>query len=254
MRRMVEVNVSLRPLVGGVVALDLRGFVDKHTVHVLDQSIARMLEQGRTRLIVNCKDLGYISSDGMGVFLSHLIKIRKAGGDIKFCAMSRETRAVVGVLGLGNLLEVHATEEAALAEFERRRREKEAREKTKDEDQKLAIERIAIDPDLTVLRLRGFVDRHTIDALEAALRKALDEGRAKIVVDCAGLTYISSNGMGIFIAYVQKARQKGGDIRFSSMRDAARTVITMLGLQNIFKVHPKESEAVESYLGKAGPA
>jgi anti-sigma B factor antagonist len=249
---MVEVNVSLRPLAGGVVALDLRGFVDKHTVHVLDQSIARMLEQGRNRLIVNCRELGYISSDGMGVFLSHLIKIRKSGGDIKFCTMSREARTVVGVLGLGNLLEVHETEEQALAEFERRRREREARERAKEDDQKLAIERVVFEPDISVLRLRGFIDRHTIDTLEAALKRALDEGRAKIVVDCAGLTYISSNGMGIFIAYVQKARAKGGDIRFSSMRDVARTVITMLGLQNIFKVHPNEAEALASYGAGAG--
>jgi anti-sigma B factor antagonist len=242
-----EVNVSLRPLSGGIVALDLRGFVDKHTVHVLDQSIARLVEQGRNKLIVNCKDLTYISSDGMGVFLSHLIKIRKAGGDIKFAAMHREARTVVNVLGLGNLLQVQETEEAAVREFQRQMREREAKERAAEEEQKLSVALRYLDGSVCVAGLRGFIDRHTIDILEAHLRRALEEDRAKIVVNCEGLTYISSNGMGVFIAYVQKARARGGDIRFCHMRDIARTVITMLGLQNIFRVYETEAEAIASY-------
>lgn len=246
---MVEVNVGLRPLAGGITALDLRGFVDKHTVHVLDQSIARLLEQGRNKVIVNCAELTYISSDGMGVFLSHLIKIRKSGGDIKFCAMNRDTRTVIGVLGLGNLLQVLDTEDAALREFERQRRERESKERQKDDEQKLAIDLEPMGADVCVAKLRGFIDRHTLDVLERALRRALDEGRPKLVINCEGLSYISSNGMGTFIAYLQKARARGGDIRFSGMRDIARTVITMLGLQNIFKVFATEAEAVASYGG-----
>jgi anti-sigma B factor antagonist len=242
-----EVNVSLRPLPGGIVALDLRGFVDKHTVHVLDQSIARLVEQGRGKLVVNCKDLTYISSDGMGVFLSHLIKIRKAGGDIKFCAMHREARTVVNVLGLGNLLQVHETEEAAVREFQRQQREREAKERAAEEEQKLTVSLRFLDGEVCVASLRGFIDRHTIDNLEANLRKALDDNHAKVVVNCEGLTYISSNGMGVFIAYVQKARGRGGDIRFCNMRDIARTVVTMLGLQNIFRVYDTEAEAIASY-------
>jgi len=242
-----EVNVSLRPLAAGIVALDLRGFVDKHTVHVLDQSIARLLEQGRNKVIVNCKDLAYISSDGMGVFLSHLIKIRKTGGDIKFCAMNREARTVVNVLGLGNLLQVLESEEAALREFQRQIREKEAKERAAQDEEKLAVRLRYLDGDVCVASLRGFIDRHTIDLLEGNLRRALEENHPKLVVNCEGLTYISSNGMGVFIAYVQKARGRGGDIRFCHMRDIARTVITMLGLQNIFRVYETEAEAIASY-------
>ncbi len=242
-----EVNVGLRPLAGGIVALDLRGYVDKRTVHALDQAIARLLEQGRNKLVVNCADLAYISSDGMGIFLSHLIKIRKSGGDIKFCAMNREARTVVNVLGLGNLLQVHETEDAAVREFQRQMREREAKERAAEEDEKLSVRLRYLDADTCVAALRGFIDRHTIDVLEANLRRALEEGRAKIVVNCEGLTYISSNGMGVFIAYLQKARARGGDIRFCRMRDIARTVITMLGLQNIFQVYETEAEALASY-------
>lgn len=242
-----EVNVGLRPLPGGIVALDLRGFVDKQTVHVLDQSIARLVEQGRNNLVVNCKDLTYISSDGIGVFLSHLFKIRKAGGGIRFCCMHREARTVMDVLGLGKILPVHATEDEALREFQRQVREKEARAKAAEEEQNLSVKLRYIDPGVCVAALRGFIDRHTIVSLESSLKRALDDNHPKLVVNCDGLTYISSNGMGAFIGYLPKARGRGGDIRFCHMRDIARTVITMLGLQNIFKVYETEAEAIASY-------
>ncbi len=243
-----QVNVELRSLAGGsVTALDLRGFVDKRTVHVLDHSIARLHEQGRNRLVVNCQELVYISSDGMGVFLSYLIKIRKAGGDIKFCSMNRETRTVVNVLGLGNLLQVFGTEEDAIAEFDRQAREREAKAKGAEEAQKLTIDLRFHDAEIAVAKLKGFIDRHTIEGLEQALRKSLDESHPKVVVNCDGLTYISSNGMGVFIGFVQKARGRGGDVRFCCMRDVARTVIQMLGLHNLFAIFETEAEAIASY-------
>ena len=43
------------------------------------------------------------------------------------------------------------------------------------------------------------------------------------------------------------ARAKGGDIRFCQMQDNALTVLTMLGLQNIFQVFQTEEEAAASY-------
>ena len=98
-----------------------------------------------------------------------------------------------------------------------------------------------------MLSLFGFVDRHTITLLDAALSKSLEAGRANIVIDCAELTYISSNGMGVFISYVSKARSQGGDIRLCNLRDVARTVITMLGLHRHFEVFESRDEALTSF-------
>jgi anti-anti-sigma factor len=251
---MVEVNVGIRALAGGVVALDLRGYVDKHTVGVLDQSIARLLEQGRNRIVVNCAELGYISSVGIGTFLSYLIKVRKSGGDIKFSSMSREAQTILTVIGSNNLFELCESEQAALKSFERRDREREARERAAAEEakeRKLSVELRPVGADLAVLRLSGIVDRHESPQLEAAIRRALDEGRAKIIINCDALKYIDSRGIGVFIAYLSKARAKGGDIRFCHMKDIARTWISILGLQNMVRVHETEPEAVAGYKGAA---
>src|SRR3989304_3655350 len=84
---MRDVAVDVRDAPGGLTVIDLVGFVDKGAISTLERAIARLIDGGRTRLVVNCKDLQYISSEGMGIFLSYLIKIRKTGGDIKFCML-----------------------------------------------------------------------------------------------------------------------------------------------------------------------
>jgi anti-anti-sigma factor len=245
MRRMNEGSLIIRPHGDGIVSLDLRGYVDRETVHQLDQALVRLVDDGTSAIVVNCAGLTYISSDGMGVFLSHLIRIKKASGDIKFCAMNEEARTVVEVLGLAKLLQILDTEEEALAAF----RGEGAGAGAADEAEaaKLRVDLAPQEGCVAVVRLKGFIDRQTLDTLEAGLDRTLAEGHPCAVIDCAGLTYISSSGMGAFIAFRRKARAAGGDVRFSGMRDEVRTVITMLGLQNIFQIFEAEDEALASY-------
>ncbi|MBI3723319.1 STAS domain-containing protein, partial [bacterium] len=145
-------------------------------------------------------------------------------------------------LGLGKLLTVRDSEKDAVLDF---KKADSAKEETR-EPEKLRIEVEEKGP-VTVLVLHGFIDRHTLEALDRTLRGLIDSGRAKLVVDCAELTYISSNGMGVFISYVSKARSHGGDVRFCSMREIAKTVITMLGLHRLFEVHETRDAAVASF-------
>ncbi|RME05297.1 MAG: anti-sigma factor antagonist [Planctomycetota bacterium] len=98
-----------------------------------------------------------------------------------------------------------------------------------------------------VVEVIGFVDRHTLDTLDKALADLLEAGKSKIIVHCEELNYISSNGMGVFISHLQAARQKGGDIRFCNMKDIGKTVITVLGLHNLFQIFDTLDEAVASY-------
>jgi anti-sigma B factor antagonist len=243
---MKELRIATRDLDGGVTVLDLDGTLDKRTVPDLEKTMTGLADRGRLRVVVNCDRLHYISSDGMGIFLSHLIKIRKSGGDIKFCNMKDEARTVVSYLGLAKLLVIKDTERDAIAEFRKGDGTKEAAAPP----EKLRIQVDERGP-VSVLILRGFVDRHTSDLLDKTLRGLLDKSRSKIVVDCLELTHIPSNGVGIFIGYVNKARTVGGDIRFcDASHGIARTVITMLGLHRLFQVFDTRDAAVESFATK----
>ncbi len=250
MRAMVsEQPPTVRRHEDGLVSLDLRGYIDRETVERLDATLGELVEQGVISIVVNCRELDYISSDGMGVFLSHLIRIRKAGGDIKFCALNEEARAVIEVLGLARLLETFDDEAQALAAFRGRGERGSASE---DEQARLRVEFEPHGERVGVIRLKGLIDRQTLDVLEAGLDDALARGRACTVIDCSELRYISSSGMGTFIAFRRKAKAAHGDVRFAALRDEVRTVITMLGLQNIFQIFEGKEEAIASYEEQGG--
>lgn len=242
---MKELRIATRDLDGNVTVLDLDGALDKRTTPELEKTVTALTDKGKLRLVVNCERLTYISSDGMGVFLSHLIKIRKSGGDIKFCNMRDEARTVVSYLGLTKLLTIKDTEREAVGDFKKAEPAKDE----KKEGEKLSIKLEEHGP-VTVLILNGFIDRHTIELVDKTLKGLLEKGRAKIVVDFAELTYISSNGIGVFISHVNKARGQGGDIRFCAMRDIAKTVVTMLGLHRLFEAFEHRDAAVESFKRK----
>jgi anti-sigma B factor antagonist len=236
---MSDLRIVTRDIEDGVSVVDLEGVLDKRGTGALEQKVRELIDAGRLKLVVNCERLTHMSSDGMSVFLSHLIKIKKAGGDIKFCQMGAEVKSVLSVLGLNKLLVVKGTEREAIQDFAA------AKQKPKD-GEKLRIDLEDTDT-VSVCALFGFVDRHTIALLDSVLAKLIERGRARIVIDCAELTYISSNGMGVFISYVSKARTHGGDIKLCNLRDVARTVITMLGLHRHFEVFESRAEAVASF-------
>lgn len=236
---MSELTIETRDLEDGVSVISLAGVLDKHSVAPLEQRVRELIDGGRLKLVVNCERLTQLSNDGMSVFLSHLIKLKKAGGDIKFCQMSPEVKSVLSLLHLNKLLVVKDTEAQAVADFAT------ARQKPKEgEKLRIDVEEVG---DVSVCSLHGFVDRHTIALLDSTLGDLLERGRSRIVIDCAELTYISSNGMGVFISYVSKARAQGGDIKLCNLRDVARTVITMLGLHKHFDVFESRSDAVTSF-------
>ncbi|MFC1705585.1 STAS domain-containing protein [Planctomycetota bacterium] len=244
---MLKLNVNRRRAASGIFVIDLEGTVDRDTAHMVDREISGLVQQGCAKIVINCLGLSYLSSAGIGVFMSHLIRLHKSGGDIKFYGLSRHVSTVLEAGGFTKVLDVCETEAEAVGRFRSADSQREAKEAAVLDAHSLRIDQRRLGEGVVVLGLTGDIDRHTIDSLERSLAGAIESGRASIVVNCGGVTFLSSNGMGIFIQYVQKARSHGGDIRFCEMRDNALTVITMLGLQHIFQVFQTEEEALASY-------
>lgn len=79
--------------------LSLAGFLDAHTAPHFEDAVQREIEAGHKKLIVNCERLDYISSAGLGVFMSFIEELRAAGGDIKICSATPKVLQVFEILG-----------------------------------------------------------------------------------------------------------------------------------------------------------
>ncbi len=67
--------------------------------------------------MVNCRELSYISSAGLGVFMAFIEDVRKNSGDIKLTNMSPKVYNVFDLLGFPLLYEIFKDEQEAIVRF-----------------------------------------------------------------------------------------------------------------------------------------
>lgn len=102
---------------GNVRILSLHGFLDAHTAPRFEAAVGEELREGRSRLVVDCGRLDYISSAGLGVFMTFIDEARAAGGDIKLAAIQPKVYQIFDVLGFPALFDIQPTVESAVARF-----------------------------------------------------------------------------------------------------------------------------------------
>jgi len=100
---------------------------------------------------------------------------------------------------------------------------------------------------VVLLYPKGFVNAHTVRIFEGEIQKALDQERYRIVVGCAGLTYIASAGLGALMGVIEEVRHHGGDIRFADLNETVRNIFEILGFHHLYRIFPSEVEAVVSF-------
>ena len=101
-----------------------------------------------------------------------------------------------------------------------------------------------------VLDLNGELDAHTASELEAAIQKCRDESKIRIVINGANLQYISSAGLGVFMAYIEELRASGGDIKIAALQPKVFNVFDLLGFPMLFDIVETEKEAIEKFNAK----
>ncbi|HQR40139.1 MAG TPA: STAS domain-containing protein [Blastocatellia bacterium] len=94
-----------------------QGFLDAHTAPEFESELQKAIESGRVQIVVNCKDLDYISSAGLGVFMGCIEQVRELGGDIKISNLLPKVYHVFELLGFHQLYDLIGTEEEAAGKF-----------------------------------------------------------------------------------------------------------------------------------------
>ena len=100
-----------------VAKLYLSGYLDAHTATELECAISQIIGEGKYYILVNFKNLDYISSAGLGVFMAFVEEIRENNGDIKLCEMSQKVFQVFDLLGFPILFDILESEEQVMEKF-----------------------------------------------------------------------------------------------------------------------------------------
>ena len=101
--------------------------------------------------------------------------------------------------------------------------------------------------DISIIKLKGFLDAHTAPVLENKFNELINSNKYKIVVDFKDLAYISSAGLGVFMAYIEKVRENQGDIKLASMNDKVYNIFDLLGFPLLYEIFKTEEEAIKKF-------
>lgn len=86
--------------------LKVIGEVDASSSIELDTAMQKALEEGNENLLIDCTSLEYISSAGLGVFMSYLEDLKKKNMKLVFFGLNDKVLNVFSILGLDQLLEI----------------------------------------------------------------------------------------------------------------------------------------------------
>jgi anti-anti-sigma factor len=98
---------------------------------------------------------------------------------------------------------------------------------------------------VTVLCMDGRIDAVTSPAFEAALLDMIRRGDRCIVLDMAGVDYISSAGLRVLLIGARKMKDCLGSICLAALRTSIKDILAVTGFLNLFRIFRSRENAVD---------
>ena len=102
--------------------------------------------------------------------------------------------------------------------------------------------------DVTILDMDGKI---TIGegsvALRTAIRRLLEEGKKKILLNLAKVGYIDSSGIGELVSSHTAINKESGELKLLNLTQKLQDLLTITKLLTVFDVYESEEEALASF-------
>jgi anti-anti-sigma factor len=274
------VEVTSEELAGGIVVLRTRGHLDSSSAGELEGILESAYESGSRKIVVDLKDVTYISSGGWGIFTGRVKTLREGEGEVVLAGMSSEVYDIYELLGFQEIIMQFADVDSAveyisLPFVERQRRLEEATRRRAalapievrqasaspgapellDETGaeapwtalKIEAGTVGDRGEITILSLDGVIDTVSCVKLRSVLDSFVDRGIVRLVVDMSRVEYVSSSGWGVFASRIKDIRARGGDMKIFGMDEEVHGIFHMLGFDAIMRSFGVLGEAIENF-------
>lgn len=116
-----------------------------------------------------------------------------------------------------------------------------------DEGVDVDVKRSEVEGRAVVLRPTGRLNLTTATLLRQSVAAEVDEGRTKVVLDLAGVSFVDSSGLGAIVGGLKSARQAGGDLRIAAAGEQVRTVLDLTNLDRVLRPHGTVEDALAGW-------
>ena len=98
-----------------------------------------------------------------------------------------------------------------------------------------------------VVKVNGRVDSSNAPQLDQKLKELRSEGHENLILDLAGVEYMSSAGLRAIVSALRDCKKHGGDLCLVSPSARVAEVLELAGLTSLFSVYDDTTTAVGSF-------
>ncbi|HEY0428200.1 MAG TPA: STAS domain-containing protein [Pyrinomonadaceae bacterium] len=115
---MAELNISERQA-GDITILDMDGKVTIGEGSVaLRSTIRRLLGEGKSKILLNLGQVGYVDSSGIGELVSSFTAVNKEGGTLKLLNLTQKIQDLLAITKLLTVFDTFDNEGDALSSYQ----------------------------------------------------------------------------------------------------------------------------------------
>jgi len=101
---------------GNVTIVTISGRVDSVTAASLDSELAKIVREDK-KIILNLKNMAYLSSAGVRAIIKALQSAQKSGGGVKLASVPEQVMEVLQTVGMMQMLQAYPSVDEAVASF-----------------------------------------------------------------------------------------------------------------------------------------
>lgn len=104
--------------VGDVLILDLQGkIMIGEGDDALREAVTRLVDGGRTRIVLNLAEVPYVDSAGLGEIVRCYTTVSRKGGRLKLLNLTKKIKDLLAITKLLTVFETYETEDEAVKSF-----------------------------------------------------------------------------------------------------------------------------------------
>ncbi len=177
----IQLSVKQTGANNNISVIKVGGYIDTTTSAELEHSLEQLLDSNCYNIVIDLRNVDYISSAGWGIFISEIKGIREKGGDLKLVGMIPDVYEVFELLEFHYILKAFDSLDDAVADFDKVRPRSEATQPVFVEEEKPAMPKQKVTHEKeTVSKRDDYLDRMMKDDTEV---KTVEDRIRQLVIE-----------------------------------------------------------------------
>ncbi|AZB41387.1 STAS domain-containing protein [Bacillus sp. FJAT-42376] len=97
-----------------ITKVTVAGEIDAYTAPKLREELLPLAEQSSPQLIISLRDVSYMDSTGLGVFVGLLKNVRKNDGELRLVELSDRLERLFTITGLNDIIDISSKAEGGV--------------------------------------------------------------------------------------------------------------------------------------------